>query len=99
MRKRGFALLLAVVLLMLSVSANAITLEVGSRGADVLKLKQRLYELGYYKGNDLNDVFNSAVEDRIKKLQKNNKLKQTGIVDEELWGLIFSMLVPLRTAR
>ncbi len=90
MRKRGFALLLAVVLLMLSVSANAITLEVGSRGADVLKLKQRLYELGYYKGNDLNDVFNSAVEDRIKKLQKNNKLKQTGIVDEELWGLIFS---------
>ncbi len=90
MWKRGPAFLAALVLLTLSVSANAITLESGSRGEDVLKLKERMYELGYYRTNDFNDIYNNIAVERVKQLQKKNKLKQTGVVTDELWELIFS---------
>ena len=91
MAKKPFALLLlTVIILNLFSAAVAAELKRGSRGEDVLLLKNRLYELGYFSTNSFSDEYNSTSEQRIKQLQKNNKLRQTGVVTEELWELIFS---------
>ena len=74
MWKRVPAFLAALVLLTLSVSANAVTLESGSRGEDVLKLKERMYELGYYRTNDFNDIYNNIAVERVKQLLANGNL-------------------------
>jgi len=62
----------------------------GSSGSEVLRIKQRMLDLGYYSGSITNNAFNSTMTDRIKQLQAMNNLTPTGEIDEELYALIFS---------
>lgn len=71
----------------------------GSSGSEVMKIKNRLLELGYYTGAIANNAYNSAMTDRIKQLQKNNGLPETGDIDENLYALIFSEAVIAKNGR
>ena len=59
------------------------TLQKGSRGEDVLRMKRRLRELGYFRTDDLNDMFNDYTVKALKTFQKKNSLEADGIFDEE----------------
>ena len=90
MLRKGLALLLSVLLAAAPLCADAATLDRGSRNGDVLKLKQRMFELGYFKSEKFSNEYNGTTAERVRQLQKNNGLPQTGAVDEALWALIFS---------
>lgn len=66
------------------------TLQEGDKGEAVLNLKHAMYALGYFSTLDVNDRYNATMVERIKQVQKNNGLKQTGIADPELQALIYS---------
>lgn len=66
------------------------TLQEGDSGQDVTELKHAMYALGYFSTTDVNDRYNSTMVERIRLLQKNNGLRQTGIADPELQALIYS---------
>jgi len=67
------------------------TLKKGSKGDDVIALKERLQELGYFKKNaDLSASYNDTCVQRVKQFQKRNGLKQTGIADQETLSLLYS---------
>ena len=61
----------------------------GSRGEAVEKLQRRLAELGYYTGVIDGDCGSGSVS-AIKKFQKKNNLKQTGIADAAMQELLYS---------
>lgn len=94
--KRLAALLLALVLLaggsvvLAEEDSPYRTLKKDDSGADVLELKERMYYLGYFNTLKLSDVYNNTMIERVKMLQKNNGLEQTGIATPELQELIFS---------
>lgn len=54
------------------------------RRPDVLELKMRLMELGFYKG-PLDDVYEPEAWDAVKAFQKSFWLDPTGVVDETTW--------------
>ena len=66
------------------------TLKKGSRGEDVLRLKERMYELGYFTSTKFSDQYNDTMVERVKTLQKKNGLKADGIATPELQELVFS---------
>ncbi len=69
------------------------TLSVGDSGADVLRLKQAMYYLGYFKSLDnLSDSYNRVMSERIENLQKTNRLTPDGVATPELQALVFSGL-------
>ena len=85
------ALFIVIALLPLSVVAEQYrTLQQGDSGTDVIRLKTRMYYLGYFTSMNFSDTYNSTTVERIKLLQKKNGLKQTGIATPELQELIFS---------
>jgi len=56
--------------------------ELNDTGRDVLMLKERLKELGYYELSvKFDDRYDKTMVARVKTFQKNNKLKQTGKID------------------
>jgi len=58
------------------------TYQKGDHGSDVLNLKNRLKELGYYSPTaTFDDEFNSVMVERVKMFQKNNHLKVSGKID------------------
>ncbi len=61
----------------------------GSRGDKVVKLQERLKELGYYTGS-ADGVAGSATVSAIKAFQKKNGLKQTGNADADTQALLYS---------
>ena len=89
-------LALTAIVLLLSLAASVFaeggyrTLKKGSKGEDVLKLKERMYELGYFTSAKLTDQYNDTMADRVKELQKKNGLTANGIASPELQELIFS---------
>jgi len=66
------------------------TLQVGDEGRDVQQLKTAMYWLGYFKDKNVSDSFNSLTAERVKLLQKNNGLEETGVADPALQELIYS---------
>lgn len=67
------------------------TLKVGSKGSDVMKMKTRLQELGYFTaGAKLSESYNSVCAERVKQFQENNGISPTGIADEETLRLLYS---------
>ena len=66
------------------------TLKIGDSGEDVHKLKIRMYALGYFSTNSLNDQYTEATQTRVKKLQKQNGLEESGIATPELQAFIYS---------
>jgi alpha-tubulin suppressor-like RCC1 family protein len=63
----------------------------GDRGGDVLTMKERMQELGYFSASaTLSNQYNATTTERVKLFQKANGLKQTGIADETMLNLLFS---------
>ncbi len=68
-----------------------ITLQNGDTGKDVLNLKLRLQELGYFlAGATVSDSYNATCVERVKQFQKANGLPVTGIADNETQQVLFS---------
>lgn len=65
-------------------------LESGDSGDDVLAMKERLYELGYYTTSKLTASYTDSVSDVIKKFQKNSGLTATGNADAYTQAVLFS---------
>lgn len=65
-------------------------LTIGSSGLEVLALKQRFYELGYFRTTEFSDQFNKNTADTVKLFEKNNGLKVDGIADAEMLDVLFS---------
>lgn len=65
-------------------------IEQGSSGDDVLEMKMRLYELGYFSTNSLSKVYTETTADRVKLFQQVNGLPQTGTADSVTLELLFS---------
>lgn len=89
-RKLCAALLIAALLVTSVPLVTADVLDRGDRNERVLQLKQRMYELGYFTSQKFSNEYNGTTAERVSQLQKNNGLKATGEVDDELWTLIFS---------
>ncbi|MEI3406540.1 MAG: peptidoglycan-binding domain-containing protein, partial [Christensenellales bacterium] len=66
------------------------TLNVGDRGNDVLKLRKRLYELGYYTKRNENALYTQSTADVIKVFQKDCGLEETGVADPYTQGFSFT---------
>ena len=57
-------------------------LKVGSKGDTVLAVKQRLYELKYFRTNEFTRKYTQDTANTIREFQRNNGLPETGEVDE-----------------
>lgn len=66
------------------------TLRVGSSGSNVLRLKNRLYELGYFTSNNFNDQYTSTTSERVMQFQAENGLSQTGTADGNTQAVLYS---------
>lgn len=90
--KRMAALVLVLCMLpgvMFFASAEVLYKE-GDKGNEVMKIKDRMLELGYYNAKASHNQYNATMTERVKQLQKVNGLEQTGVIDQELYDLIFS---------
>ena len=86
----GLCALLLCGILIPALSEQYRELRRGMEGEDVQALKKAMYWLGYFKTDDLDGHFTATTEERVKQLQKNNGLKQTGVADADLQALVFS---------
>jgi len=67
------------------------TLQTGSTGNDVLKMKYRMQELGYFNADaSLSDSYNNTCVERVKQFQAANHLPVTGIADHATLSLLYS---------
>ena len=66
------------------------TLSVDSKGNEVIKLKNRLYELGYLNISDYSNIYSKKTAEYIKSFQKANKIKADGIATPVVQALLFS---------
>lgn len=73
-----------------AVSEEYRELRQGMKGDDVQRFKKAMYWLGYFNTEDLDGTYTATTAERVKKLQKNNGLKQTGVADAALQELVFS---------
>ncbi|MBQ4553339.1 MAG: phosphodiester glycosidase family protein [Clostridia bacterium] len=62
----------------------------GNSGDDVLAMKERLYDLGYYTTAKLTASYTDAVCEVIELFQKNNGLPETGEADPYTQAVLFS---------
>ncbi len=65
-------------------------LKQGMKGDDVQHLKKAMYWLGYFTTPDLDGNYTKTTAERVKQLQKNNGLEETGVADAALQELVFS---------
>ena len=65
-------------------------LKLGMNGDDVQRFKVAMYWLGYFTTDNLDGNFTRTTQERVKQLQKNNGLEQTGVADAALQELVFS---------
>ncbi len=66
------------------------TLKVGDSGLEVIRLKQRFYELGYFRGSSFNDQYMENTAETVRRFEKRNGFPVDGIADEEMQTLLFS---------
>jgi hypothetical protein len=66
------------------------TLTIGSTGPDVAKLKQRMYELGYFRTNTVNELFTATTAEYVKEFEIASGLLADGIADPEMLALFYS---------
>ncbi len=70
-------------------------LEPGDRGKAVLRLKERLMELGYLRpGSTLNNVYNDILSERIAMFQRESGITEDGIASQELQAFLYSDRAP-----
>lgn len=65
------------------------TLNVGDRNADVLALRKRLYELGYYAKPNENALYTESTADAVRMFQQDCGLEETGTADPYTQALLF----------
>lgn len=65
------------------------TLNVGDRNADVLALRKRLYELGYYAKPNENALYTESTADVVRMFQQDCGLEETGTADPYTQTLLF----------
>lgn len=65
------------------------TLNVGDRNADVLALRKRLYELGYYAKPNENALYTESTADVVRMFQQDCSLEETGTADPYTQALLF----------
>ncbi|MDD3110634.1 MAG: DUF2927 domain-containing protein [Eubacteriales bacterium] len=65
-------------------------LRVGSSGQEVLNMKQRFYELGYFRTNQFNNRFTDNTEETVRLFEKNNGLPVDGVADAQMLSVLFS---------
>lgn len=65
-------------------------LTIGSRGQEVLDMKRRFFELGYYRTDKYNDSFTKSTADTVRQFEKNNGLPVDGVADPAMLALLFS---------
>ncbi|MBR6764887.1 MAG: peptidoglycan-binding protein [Clostridia bacterium] len=84
---------MAVILCLTSViSVMAIpttTMKLGSKGPDVIALQQKLVENGYLDEKYLTGFYGPNTVEAVKKYQKENGIKQTGVVAEKTIEALF----------
>ena len=66
------------------------TLKQGCEGADVKAFKTAMYWLGYFSNKNVSEQYNGTTVERVKMLQRNNGLEETGEADAALQELVFS---------
>lgn len=87
--KKIFCLIMALALMMSAIPALAFEeLAKGSKGDAVIKLQERLNELGYSVGTADGD-FGGKTEKAIIQYQKDKGLEETGVLDEITYGALF----------
>ena len=86
----GLAALLLCLCCLPALSEEYRELKLGMNGDDVQRLKKAMYWLGYFSTENLDGNFTRTTEERVKQLQKNNGLEQTGVADAALQELVFS---------
>lgn len=62
----------------------------GDKGKEVLSMKERLYELGYYNTNKLNNSYSDSTVEAVKRFQEANNLEQTGIASPLTLSVLYS---------
>ena len=87
MKKRIFISLLLIMILLVSsvvtVSATPTSvLKLGSKGPEVIELQEKLIEKGYLNKKYRTGYFGPITKDAVLKYQKDNNIKQTGVVAE-----------------
>lgn len=66
------------------------TLKVGDSGDEVLELKKRFAELGYFRTDKFNDRFVESTAEAVRRFERRNKLAVDGIADPEMQAVLFS---------
>jgi murein L,D-transpeptidase YcbB/YkuD len=67
-------------------------------GDDVLAVKERLLELGYYReGSKMNNVYNETCVERVKMFQRQNGMKEDGIASSALQAALFATSAVVNT--
>lgn len=66
------------------------TLKVGTRDPAVARLKERMYELGYFARKIVNNLFTETTAEYVKEFQRANGLKVDGVASPEMQALFFS---------
>ena len=84
--KRWLAMLLVFLLLPGLIPAGAeetlfTPLAVGAKGEEVLRVKNRLYELGYFQSNQFTKKYTEDTARVVRSFQQVNGLPETGEVD------------------
>ncbi|MDO5299536.1 MAG: SH3 domain-containing protein [Clostridia bacterium] len=69
--------------------AQYTTLREGDRSDEVLKLKRRLYEMGYYTKPNENTLYTSSTADVIENFQKDCGLPVTGEADPHTQAMLY----------
>ena len=62
----------------------------GDSGNDIVKIQERLYELGYILDDSFDGKFGDMTEAAVKKLQERNDLKSDGTVGKATINLLYS---------
>ena len=65
------------------------TLTVDDRNEDVLRLKRRLYELGYFAKRNDNSFYTESTADVIRRFQRDNGLPVTGDADPHTQAMLY----------
>ena len=91
--KRLLSLMLALFLLLPGLShgedLSFLPLTVGSKGNEVTQLKNRLYELGYFKTSNFNKKYTEDTAKVVRQFQQANSLPETGETDADTWLTLF----------
>ena len=72
------------------------TIDVGDRNSDVLTLKRRLYEMGYFSKPNENRNYTESTADVIRVFQHDLGLPETGVADARTQAALFDENTPKR---